>query len=297
MKLAALMAFILTLPAVAAGPFELRDGDRVALLGGTFFEGDYEHGHIETALTAGCAARNVTFRNLGWSADTVQGHSRSYFGPPAEGIERLRGHLVQIKPTVLVCNYGAAESWNGPDKLPEFLDGYRRLLDLAGQAAPSARLVLVSPAPAESLSPPFPNLDEHNKSLGVYRDAIKALATERGAAFFDLYQRILDAPKPHPLTINGIVYSAEGYRFVADLLDGDGRPAASQFPTPASEKLRALIVEKNRLFFHRWRPANETYLFGFRKHEQGRNSAEIPLFDPLIEAKEKLIAAALSPPP
>ena len=43
-----------------------------------------------------------------------------------------------------------------------------------------------------------------------------------------------------------------------------------------AEALRALIVAKNRLYFHRWRPQNETYLFGFRKHEQGQNAVEIP---------------------
>ena len=50
------------------------------------------------------------------------------------------------------------------------------------------------------------------------------------------------------------------------------------------------INRKNELFFHRWRPQNETYLFLFRKHEQGNNAIEIPRFDPLVEAQEKLIA-------
>ncbi len=57
-----------------------------------------------------------------------------------------------------------------------------------------------------------------------------------------------------------------------------------------SEKLRQAIIAKNRLFFYRWRPANETYLFGFRKHEQGKNAAEMPMFDPLIEKMEAEIA-------
>jgi len=56
------------------------------------------------------------------------------------------------------------------------------------------------------------------------------------------------------------------------------------------EALRAAINAKNELYFHRWRPANETYLFGFRKHEQGQNAREIPLFDPLVAAKEAEIA-------
>ncbi len=52
------------------------------------------------------------------------------------------------------------------------------------------------------------------------------------------------------------------------------------------EKLRQIILKKNRLFFNRWRPQNETYLHGFRKHEQGNNAKEIPMFDPLIKEKE-----------
>src|SRR5205823_738191 len=57
-----------------------------------------------------------------------------------------------------------------------------------------------------------------------------------------------------------------------------------------AEKLRQEIVAKNELYFHRWRPQNETYLFGFRKHEQGKNAREIPMFDPLVVAREKEIA-------
>ncbi|MHC5542918.1 hypothetical protein ACYOEI_32240, partial [Singulisphaera rosea] len=56
------------------------------------------------------------------------------------------------------------------------------------------------------------------------------------------------------------------------------------------EALRATINDKNLLYFHRWRPQNETYLLGFRKHEQGNNAREIPLFDPLVSEKEQAIA-------
>jgi lysophospholipase L1-like esterase len=57
-----------------------------------------------------------------------------------------------------------------------------------------------------------------------------------------------------------------------------------------SERLRQTIVAKNRLYFHRWRPQNETYLFGFRKAEQGQNAREVPQFDPLVARKEAEIA-------
>jgi putative heme-binding domain-containing protein len=55
------------------------------------------------------------------------------------------------------------------------------------------------------------------------------------------------------------------------------------------EELRKTIVKKNELFFYRWRPQNQTYLFGFRKYEQGQNAKEIPMFDPLISAEEEKI--------
>ena len=56
-----------------------------------------------------------------------------------------------------------------------------------------------------------------------------------------------------------------------------------------AERLRQTILEKNELYFHRWRPENVTYLFGFRKHEQGNNAVEIPQFDPLVAAREATI--------
>lgn len=62
-----------------------------------------------------------------------------------------------------------------------------------------------------------------------------------------------------------------------------------------AEELRRTIVKKNELFFYRWRPQNQTYLFGFRKHEQGQNAREIPQFDPLVEEQEKKIAVLRKP--
>src|SRR5437667_5686132 len=62
-----------------------------------------------------------------------------------------------------------------------------------------------------------------------------------------------------------------------------------------AEALRQAILKKNELFFNRSRPQNETYLFGFRKHEQGQNAKEIPMFDPLIEKQEAEIAKLRKP--
>ena len=69
---------------------------------------------------------------------------------------------------------------------------------------------------------------------------------------------------------------------------GRGRSFATQ-SNPQYEALRQLLLRKNELYFHRWRPQNITYLFGFRKHEQGNNAADIAKFDPFILELEKQI--------
>ena len=62
-----------------------------------------------------------------------------------------------------------------------------------------------------------------------------------------------------------------------------------------SSQIRYQIVDKNLLFFHRHRPQNETYLFLFRKHEQGNNAVEVEQFEPLIEAADKRLAKLTAP--
>ena len=56
---------------------------------------------------------------------------------------------------------------------------------------------------------------------------------------------------------------------------------------PHVEKLRSQILKKNVWWFHRSRPANMAYVFGFRKREQGQNAVEIPQYDPLIAEEEQ----------
>ena len=271
----------------------LRDGDRVVLLGNTFIEREGNFGHIETALALGTAGENksVTFRNLGWSGDTVFGHARSYFGPPAEGFERLEKQLEHLKPTLIVANYGAVAAFDGEGGEAEFIAGYGRLLDMLASASGGARIALMSPPPCETLPPPLPNMDAQNARLASFRDAIHGLAKERGCAFLDLFEALGSGKsrRAQPWTNTGVHFTDNGYRNLA--------PAVAElfgYTVSAGidrEKLRAQIRVKNQLYFHRWRPQNETYLHGFRKHEQGNNAVEIPQFDPLVERNDQRIHA------
>ncbi|HTU89579.1 MAG TPA: SGNH/GDSL hydrolase family protein, partial [Gemmataceae bacterium] len=379
-------------PAYSAEKFSLRDGDRVVLVGSTLIEREQRYGYWETALTRRYPDKSITFRNLGWSGDTVFGDARAGFGSQADGFRHLKDHVLALKPTVIIIGYGTNESFKGPKGLSRFIKGLETLLDAL--APTKARIVLLSPLKQENLGSPLPDPKENNKNLRLYADAIRDVAKKRDHLFLDLfdipiqpglfeYGRELWRPT---LTDNGIHLTAWGYWYSASFLEDqlglwwrrwyleigekqrlksmvsytrleeingaarrfrltdailpippqpeDGMPRQKRVASrgrrmryvglpPGSykllidgkkvvsataeewfagvylqsgpefdqaERLRQAIIAKNRLYFYRWRPENETYLFGFRKHEQGQNAREIPQFDPLIAAKEKEIA-------
>ena len=103
--------------------FELKDGDRIVLVGDTLIERDQRYGYLETLLSISNPDKNLVFRNLGWSGDTVGGVSRSGFDPPEAGFEQLRQQILAVKPTVVVVGYGMADSFAGEAGLPAFEQG------------------------------------------------------------------------------------------------------------------------------------------------------------------------------
>ncbi len=372
--------------------FTLGTADRVVLIGGTWVERDAAHGYLEAALTSRFGSHAVQFRNLGWSGDNVFGEARAGFGSVADGFEHLREHVLALKPTVILLNYGANESFAGKAGLDAFLSGLDALLAMLDETG--ARIVFISSPPHEDMGRPLPDPAEHNKDLKIYSDAIAEVAAKRRAPFVNLYDLLgkkLRPPTPVPLTDNGLHLTAYGYWRATPVIEqalglpprrwqieidaanrnisargtvvGRARfsPARLTFraldetlplaPPPAespanavevgdrrivrvlhlpagkyalriadhevrvgtaaqwaaglgitsgpdfdqAEKLRRTIVAKNLLYFRRWRPQNETYLFGFRKHEQGQNAVEIPQFDPLVAAKEAVIHGLSAP--
>src|ERR1700722_11279083 len=74
----------------AADAFILKDGDRVVLIGSTLVEREQRDGYWETALTE--RYPGVTFRNLGWSGDSVFGIAQASFGSVADGFKHRQEH-------------------------------------------------------------------------------------------------------------------------------------------------------------------------------------------------------------
>ena len=273
---------------------EFHAGDRIAFVGDSFFEREYPRGLIETALTVAHPEKALTFRNLGWSGDTVRGESRAYFGKAADGYGELLKSVDLVKPTVIFLSYGANESFDGSARLDAFITDYRRLLD--DLASRTTRIVLLTPLPADRTTTPLPAaaLGERNRVLSQYSAAIRTLAASRQLAIIDIYTEMLGAmtrSEPEPLFEKGMHLTDAGYSVAAAQIVARTGSSAPYARDARFSALGALIVQKNELFFHRWRPANVTYLYLFRQREQGNNAVEIPRFDPLVAEKEKEIAA------
>ena len=284
--------FLLLVSMAKGDGLAFQNNDRVVLLGNTVIERAQKYGHLETALTLAAGEKNVRFRNLGWSGDTVYGDARSYFGPPQEGFDRLKADLEGIKPNVVIVCYGAVASFEGEAGLMNFVKGYNRLLDMINSSASPRDIVLVSPPPAETLDKPMPDMSEQNQRLEIYRAAISKLANIRKIHFADLYGAMKG--ENTGLTDNGIHYTEKGYAVLSSkLVEAMGLtpPSKKQIASEPGMELRERIVEKNTLFFQHWRPANETYLRLFRKHEQGNNAKELEEFKPIIKARESEIDA------
>lgn len=294
-----------TIIASAAEPakFELLDGDRVVFLGNTLIEREQQYGFWELMLTMAWPERNVTFRNLGWSGDTVWGESRAGFGTQADGFKALVEQVNAAKPTVIFVGYGNVEAFDGKPGLSRFAAGLGHLLDELERT--KARIVLLGPTlQAESMSL-NPNVERYNRDVEHYAAVIRETANQRGHHFVDLIEasRLIHpaiAQSPfvaRTTTVNGMDTTYRGYiglwNFgIAPQLGLAGMEIGSISGKSDDPRLLLMqtIPKKNELFFHRWRPQNETYLFGFRKHEQGNNAKEVFEFDPLIAAEEKKIA-------
>lgn len=289
-------------------PFQFEDGDRIVFVGATFVERAQLSEHLETTLTATLGDKRVTFRNLGWSADTVYADSRGIFDRPEVGYLRMVEHIRAEEPTVAFVCYGQNEALTAgmsPEKYAQQLGG---LLDEL--AASGIACVLVSPHELLPATPPIPSPSRFNSKIKVYADATAQVAQARGLLYVDLFtdftKRLLEidsqlaggSPRSSQdavfaaLSETGVHLTDHGYRCASLIV----RERLLNIPAEATgtdstqyEKMRGLIAKKNELYFHRWRPQNITYLFGFRKHEQGNNAADIAKFDPFIlELEEKI---------
>ncbi len=191
--------------------FSLQKNDRIVFIGNTLTERMLDYGYLETILTAQYPEKNLTFRSLAWSADTVS------LRPRPLNFGELNVHLKEQKPDVIFVCFGMNESFDGSGGLKTFQEGLKSFVkDLKenqfnGKSFP--RIVLVSPIPHEKKGPGFPDPTEHNSHLNAYTNVMQKIATEEKTAFVNLFEKVqpfMNSESGPDLTINGIHQNAYG---------------------------------------------------------------------------------------
>jgi len=274
----------------------LRTNDVIAFVGGEDVVAIQQFGCVEVLLARETAAKNLRFRNLGWEGDTVFEQRRDLNFPSWEQT------LAKIGATVIVAQFGQAESLRGRDAIPEFRQAAVNLLGrLSGT---NRQLIVLAPTLFEKPPGALPDLTTNNATLRLYSDELKRLSRINQWKFADS-----GAKSPsRPLTRDGLHLNAEGHWRLAvglsmALLPREDRSsfpfvaATGRFSNPATEQLRQAIIDKNQLWFDYWRPQNWAFLAGDRTEQPSsrdhRNLKirwfpnELEQFLPLIEEKER----------
>ncbi len=158
-------------PCIAAEPMFNR-GDHVVIIGNTLADRLQHDGWLESYLHALMPEKELTFRNLGFSADEIKLRQRAdNFGDPDMWMTKCQADVV-------LCFFGYGESLKGKAGLGAFTKDLAEMIDhmrsqkYNGQSAP--RLVVFSPlAHEDHKSPHLPDGADNNRNLAMYTEAMR----------------------------------------------------------------------------------------------------------------------------
>lgn len=295
------LIFLLTIGILLAActsqeSLSFKQNEKVVFLGNAFFENAISNGEIETALSIRFPQKNITFRNIGWSGDNVYAHARTRargggrFGNPDKGFEILTKQISDLKPDKIFIAYGFNESFDDAG-IDAYSKGLDRLLDMLGQHC--SELILISTLPMENgFGIPAEHIEARNRELKKYADTTKEVGIKGNYNFVDLFTPF---SKENKYTTNGIHLTVNGYRKAGELIaEALSFPALSiKIDSEKVDQIRNTIIKKNTLFFHRWRPRNDAFVYGERKDEQRIAQEEPAQIEPFIAKQEAAITLLL----
>jgi hypothetical protein len=310
-----------TAPRAAGGGFEFRTNDVIAFVGGEDVVEMQRNGYFELLITAAKRGYNLRFRSLAFEGDTVLEQHRQLNFPSSEK------QFEQIGATVVIAQFGQAESLRGTNGLAAFETACARLLDRF--AAGGRRVVLLPPTPFGNGGSASFEWQARSADLRRYEEAIVRVATSRPSRD-SIFPLRWEAPGSNPReafeskpastllrTRDGLHLDTVGHERLAQLCaqrlqavrPNDPMlfdPSTGAAKSPRVEIVRRLIMEKNRLWFDYFRPQNWAFLNGDRIEQPSSHDhrdakrrwfpEEMQKFLPLIEAKEKEIWAAVEKP-
>ena len=166
----------------------LKEGDRIVLIGNTFADQMRLYNYLETLLTSQANVKGLTFRNLAWSGDTLN------LQPRPLNFGSLDDHLKQQKADVIIACFGMNESFDGQAGLKAYTEHWEQFLKhLASQkfnGASAPRVVMVSPIAHENMGAALSRpRGAQSEFVGVYSGNASDCRTTAGAVRGPLLQR------------------------------------------------------------------------------------------------------------
>ncbi|NHE58848.1 GDSL-type esterase/lipase family protein [Cyclobacterium plantarum] len=195
--------------------FNPKDGDRLIYLGNALMENEQQYGFLEYLITSNHPEKHLSFRNLGWSGDTVFGDARSYYTNPPSAFDLLIDQIKSSQADWAFLAYGAIEAQKGQEKLGDFEKGLNRLLD--SLEAINTKAVLVSSIP-HFLHKEAKSADEYASDLKSYNQSMARIARERELLFLDIFETFESAKQADLWEPNGIHLNQKGYLMLARTL-------------------------------------------------------------------------------
>jgi putative heme-binding domain-containing protein len=254
-----------TKPVVTTLPLQLKQGERIALIGNTLIERTQQFGYLESLIQKRYAKHKIIVRNLAWPGDTPS------LQPRPANFADTEQHLFHEKADVIFAAFGFNESFAGKAGVSAFkaeLAQYvAKLKTQAFNGKSGPRIVLLSPVAGENVEA-VKAADNNNANIKLYADAIQAVAIDQQVGYIDVFtatEKVMSNSKTD-LTFNGVHMTEKGYNVFAQSVY---KQAFGDIAPSVEEKLRLAVIDKARQFNRRFRPVNTYYYTGNRNKSYG----------------------------
>lgn len=281
--------FILSIFSQCSSPVELKQGERIALIGNNLGARLMLYGHFETGMQLAYPEQNLYIRNFCDAGDTpgFRAHSGRKTPWAFEGAEQFQtalaepsgseGHfeypdewLSRHKINRIIAFFGYNESFAGVEGLGAFRDELDAFIkhtleqQYDGVAAPN--LTIVSPIAFEDLSDQYdlPDGIAENANLSLYAKAMKEVCGANQVQLVDAF----DASKrwmasKDQLTQDGFQLNKAGSaKFSEFLIEEIFNNEVTEHPN--EKQVREAVLEKNWFWHNDYKIPNGVHVFGRR---------------------------------
>lgn len=190
-----------------AGTFFFRDGDRAMILGDSITQQRQYSTMVESYVLSRFPEWKITFRNTGWSGDTMGLRLR---GGVDKGFDR---DLKPLEPTAVTIDFGMNDARAGDKGAGEYVTNAKKLAGRFEQLG--TRVAFVTSSSEEKYQDGQPAGSAYNTMLRKYSDGLKEFADSKNLLFIDQLNPMIDVIEKG--RASGVLASKEGgVRLVPD---------------------------------------------------------------------------------